>query len=199
MGPLRADPGLSDGAGGSAARVRRRLGWLLGCALLGAFPASLALAQEAALRIGYVDFDRVANNAPQITRGRARIDEEFRPRSERIEAGEQRLVELEERLVRDSAIMTRQQVEDLELEARALRRRLQREREDLADEISFRVNEVQEEVEAEIGDIVRRFAEENGYDLILVTHILYVSDTVDITDQVIAILQRDAEAAERGR
>ncbi|MEM9302960.1 MAG: OmpH family outer membrane protein [Pseudomonadota bacterium] len=160
--------------------------------MLGLAVALTSHAQQTQAKIGYVDFERVANNSPQIALGRARLEDEFQSQNVSIEEDEQRLAEMEDRLIRESDIMTEEQVESLELRARSLRRQVQRDREDLADEINFRVNEVQKEVEAEIGDIVRQFAENNGYDLILVTRILYVSDTVDITDDVIEILQQQA-------
>ena len=152
----------------------------------------LSAAQE--LKIGYVDFERVAESSPQIARGKALLEEEFRPRNEVLATEEKRLQEMEERLLRDGPVMTESQQQTLERDARALRRQVQRDREDLIDEFNFRLNEVQQEVEKEIEQIVRGFARENGYDLILVTHTLYVSETVDITDEVIEILRTDFAA-----
>lgn len=167
------------------------------CLSLGLLAASAA-AHE--LKIGFVDFDRAGLNSPQVAQGKARLDEEFRPRNEALEAEEQRLQEMEERLLRDAAVMSEAQEQAMERELRALRRQVQRDREDMIDEFNFRLNEVQQEVEREIEQIVRRFARENGYDLILVTNVLYYSEAVDITDDVIEILRREsAEAPEAGR
>lgn len=155
------------------------------------FGLATGVAAADELKVGYVDFERVALNSPQIAEGKARLDEEFRPRNEALEIEEQRLQDMEDRLLRDAAVMTEAQEQAMERELRALRRQVQRDREDLVDEFNFRLNEVQQEVEKEIEEIVRRFADDNNFDLILVTHVLYVSERIDITDQVIEILRRE--------
>ena len=52
------------------------------------------------LRIGYVDMKQVLDNAPQVLAGREVLDREFRPRNEAIEAEEEQLGRMEQRLAR---------------------------------------------------------------------------------------------------
>lgn len=148
---------------------------------------------EGQLRIAFVDMERVTAASPQIARGNARLTEEFRPRNEALEEGTSRLEGLEERLRLESAFMAEQQVQALERDARALRRQLQRDREDIFEEFNFRVNEVRLQVEEEIEEIVTRFGRERGYDLILISEVLFYSDRIDITDDVIATLNAESE------
>lgn len=168
---------------------------LAACALLALLLAGGLGADE--LKIGYVDFERLAEASPQIAQGRDLLTEEFRPRNEALEAEDAALIALEQRLNRDAAVMSEAARREQERDLRNRRRQLQREQEDLLEEIQFRANEVRAQIERDLEQSVRRFASDNGYDLILVTQILYVSDTVDITDELIALLQ--AEAASESR
>jgi outer membrane protein len=146
-----------------------------------------------AAKIGYVDFGRLVESAPQIAVARDQLDAEFRPRNEAIDANEQSLRELEERFQRDAAIMASSEVQSMERRIRALRRDVQRDRQDLADELDFRLNEETQRVEEEIYEIVRNFARENGYDLILPGPALYASDTINLTDELLARLRTEAD------
>lgn len=168
----------------------KRLTPILVLALLAAVPPVLAQP-----KIAYVNFELVAESSPQIARGKARLDEEFRPRNEELEAQQERLTRMEERLVRDGPIMTEDQALTLERDVRNLRRQLQRDREDAAEAFNFRLNEVEQEVSAEIERLVQEFARDQGYDMILISRVLFVSDEYDITNDVIEILRREAEQA----
>jgi len=161
----------------------------------------LALVPEAPLRaqdldvsgtkIGYVDWSRLVESAPQITVARDMLDAEFRPRNEEIEARESELRGLEERLQRDSAIMSASEIRNLEQRIRAVRRDVQRDREDLIDELDFRLNEERQRVQDRIYEIVRSFALENDYDLILPGPAVYASESIDLTDELIARLRSE--------
>ena len=87
------------------------------------------------LRIGYVDMKQVLDSAPQVLAGRDVLDQEFRPRNDAIELEEGRVERLEQRLAQgdleESARMT------LEREIREARRSINRQREDLRDELSL--------------------------------------------------------------
>ena len=86
-------------------------------------------------------------------------------------------------------------VSDVERRIRALRRDVQRDRQDLADELDFRLNEETQRVEEEIYEVVRNFARENGYDLILPGPALFASDTINLTDDLLARLRSEADQA----
>jgi outer membrane protein len=156
--------------------------------LLALLPAASSWAQSGA-KLGYVDWTRLVESAPQIALARDKLDAEFRPRNELIEASEAELRQLEEQFQRDNAIMGAGEVRSLEQRIRTLRRDVQRNREDLADELDFRINEERQRVEDEIYEIVRTFAVSNEYDLILAGRALFVSDAIDLTDELLGQLR----------
>ena len=98
---------------------------------------SLAHAQPA--QIGYVDMKRVLDNAPQVVAGRSLLDQEFRSRNDAIELDESRLTLMESQLAQ--ADMTSDEYRRLERDALELRRNVERRKEDLRDELSFRRTE----------------------------------------------------------
>jgi outer membrane protein len=149
--------------------------------------AMAATVQAAELRVGYVDMKRILDNAPQVIEGRERLDQEFRDRNDAIEFDEQRLTALESRLQQadlnaDSSLL-------LEREVRELQRSVNRRREDLRDELSFRRTEEVQQLEEEINLAVQEIAERNGYDLIISSPVVYASKQLDITELILEQLE----------
>lgn len=158
--------------------------------LLGMGVASLAHAQG--LRIGYVDMKRVLDNAPQVVAGRALLDQEFRARNDAIELDESRLALMESQLAQ--ADMTSDEYRGLEREVLELRRNVERRKEDLRDELSFRRTEEIQRLEEQINLAVEDIAERNGYDLIVSSPVVYASPDLDITDLILEHLEAEFQA-----
>ncbi len=156
------------------------------CVLLCAL-AWFSTANAQSLRVGYVDMKRVLDNAPQVVAGRELLDREFRSRSEAIEIDEFRAKTLEDRLAQgdlsgDAAVQT-------ERDLRELRRNINRRKEDLRDELSFRRTEEVQNLEQEINLAVEEIAQRNGFDLILSSPVVYASPALDITDLILEQLE----------
>src|SRR6056297_2007331 len=150
--------------------------------------AGAAVAQD--IRIGYVDMKRLLDTAPQVIAGRAELDVEFRPINNELLADEELLLELEQQLAAESGL-TREQVAARQREIRNLQRSIERRREDLAEELNFRRNQRIKELGEEIEVAVQTVARRQGYDLVLSSPVAYASETIDITDQVLAFLETD--------
>ena len=172
--------------------MKRFLPLLLTLFVLVAGPAT---AQQ--LRVGYVDMKRVLDNAPQVLAGREKLDLEFRPRNETIEFQERQVQSMEDRL----------QMGDLDADARArldrelreMRRNVNRQREDLRDELSFRRTEEVQKLEEQINQTVQEIARNSGYDLILSSPVVYADPSLDITSLILDRLRLEHEADIRER
>lgn len=149
------------------------------------------------LRVGYVDMKQVLDNAPQVLAGREKLDLEFRPRNETIEFQERQAQSMEDRMqlgdLQDDA-RTR-----LDRELRELRRNVNRQKEDLRDELSFRRTEEVQKLEDQINLAVQEIARDNGYDLILSSPVIYADPSLDITQLVLDQLKLEHEADKRER
>jgi outer membrane protein len=155
----------------------------------------LALVSNAwgqSLRIGYVDMKRVLDNAPQVVAGREMLDQEFRERSEAIEIDEFRAQTLEDRLAQGD--MSAEGALQSERELRELRRNINRRKEDLRDELSFRRTEEVQKLEEEISLAVDEIAQRNGFDLILSSPVIYANPELDITELILEQLEIEFSA-----
>lgn len=152
-----------------------------------------AAAQQ--LRVGYVDMKRVLDNAPQVLAGREKLDLEFRPRNETIEFQERQVQAMDERL--QMGDLTEDARIRLDRELREMRRNVNRQKEDLRDELSFRRTEEVQKLEDQINLAVEEIARDNGYDLILSSPVVYADPSLDITQLILDQLRLEYEADKR--
>jgi outer membrane protein len=149
------------------------------------------------LRVGYVDMKQVLDSAPQVLAGREKLDLEFRPRNETIEFQERQAQAMDDRLqMGDLAEDARIR---LDRELREMRRNVNRQREDLRDELSFRRTEEVQKLEDQINLAVEQIAHDNGYDLILSSPVVYADPSLDITQLILDQLRLEYEADKRER
>ena len=149
------------------------------------------------LRVGYVDMKQVLDNAPQVLAGREKLDLEFRPRNETIEFQERQVQDMDDRLQmgdlgEDARIR-------LDRELREMRRNVNRQKEDLRDELSFRRTEEVQRLEDQINQAVQEIARNNGYDLILSSPVVYADPSLDITQLILDQLRLEYEADKQDR
>ena len=162
---------------------------LLAGAALGLFAAGGLLAQESPLKIGFVNLEALTVESPQGRAANERIGEMFAPRQRDLNASQTRLEELTESYERDSETMGTEQLRSAEREIIALRREIQQMNQALQEDFQLE----QETSRRDLGSIflshVRQVSEENDYDLVLTGGVVYFSDAVNITPQVLGALQ----------
>jgi len=163
--------------------------------MLSVLVAGPATAQN--VRIGYVDMKRVLDNAPQVLAGREKLDLEFRPRNETIEFQERQVQAMEDRLALGD--LTEDARVRVERELREMQRNVNRQKEDLRDELSFRRTEEVQNLEDQINQAVQEIARDNGYDLILSSPVIYADPTLDITQLILDQLKLEYEADKQER
>ena len=157
--------------------------------------ATPAMAQQ--LRVGYVDMKQVLDNAPQVLAGREKLDLEFRPRNETIEFQERQVQDMDDRLQMGN--LSEDARIRLDRELREMRRNVNRQKEDLRDELSFRRTEEVQNLEDQINEAVQEIARDNGYDLILSSPVVYADPSLDITQLILDQLRLEYEADKRER
>lgn len=140
-------------------------------------------------KIGFVDMASLIDNSPQISHAKATINSEFEVQYVDIEQKSNDLEILENRITKDGAIMSLSELSKLQERARILERQIRRAKEDLKDAISIRNNLVLNKIQEELRVTVKQYAIDNGYDAILINAILYVSDEMDVTNEILKILK----------
>ena len=170
----------------SASRPHRSCALLCLLALL---PA-LAFAQSSAPKVGYVDVKRLLDNAPQMAESRGKLEREFAARDTALKADESKLAALHQRQEQAAAA----DADALKREADALERNIKRTREDLRSELNSRAGTERDRIWQKINNSVIEYAREQGYDLILPSPVIYASSRIDITEQVLERLKREAQS-----
>jgi outer membrane protein len=159
--------------------------------------AVAASAQAQSVQIGYVNMKRVLDSAPQVLAGREKLDLEFRPRNELIEREEADVEELERQLA--AGDQNSDERARIERDVREMRRSINRKREDLRDELSFRRTEEVQRLEDQINQAVQEIARGYGYDLVISSPVVYASPALDITELILQQLQAEFDADELER
>lgn len=152
-----------------------------------------AVAQQGARSIGYVDMERLIDNAPQVLAATERLQREYAARDAQLNADTERLAGMEQRIADGRDDLPEDELAQLEREADALRRSIARTRERLQAELRDSIEAELTRTYPRIYEAIAEYAREAGYDLILSSPVAYASGRVDVTDRVLDRLRRDAQ------
>jgi len=161
--------------------------WLIAAAAgaMGALPA-----WAAEVKIGVVDFQKLAVESPQGKAVQESIRAEFAPRQRTLAAQEQAVKAKEDRLQKDGATMSEDQRVRAEKELRDSARDLERARSEAQDDFNARRNEALSRLQRTIIEEVRTYGKAQNFDLILDQGgVIYNASAADITPAVLSALQ----------
>ena len=142
-----------------------------------------------ATKIGVVDMRKVVSSSQEAKTVMEKLQQEFKPREEKILNTEKELKEKSEKPQRNAAIMSDNEKAKLERELVTGQRDLQRLQEEFREDSTARYQEEMQKLIEKVKKVVNDIAAKEKYDLILHqdTH-LYTSAQVDITDKVVKTL-----------
>lgn len=153
---------------------------------------AFSAAQAADYKIGVVNAPRVLEAAPQAEVARVKLEKEFAARDQKLVAAQKELKGLEDRMQKDGAIMSETERGRVERDVMAKRRDLKRDTQEFQEDVNFRRNEEMAIIQQQIGEAIVALSKEQGFDMVLGTGVVFASEKVDITDQVIARLKKGA-------
>lgn len=150
-----------------------------------------AQAQNAAPKIAVLDVSRVFAEMPEREAISQRLEEEFAEPLAQLEQLEREFEALRERIQRDEAIMTEDEMMEAQNELRARAQGLQRGGEQINQYMNQRENEERNRLLEQMFVVVDAYAEEHGFDLIMDKgRMLYSSAAMDISDAIIERILR---------
>lgn len=153
-----------------------------GLLLLAAAP--YAAAQS---KLGFINLQRVSNEAPQAQRAMKRIKAEFEKRDQDLQKMGKQLQTMQEKLEKEGMTMSDSERRDREREFAELNRDFQRRQREFREDLSVRQNEELASLYETVNKVIRKIAESEKYDLI-VQEAVYYSPSIDITSKVIKAL-----------
>ncbi len=164
---------------------------VLGIALASAF-ALPAAAQD--IKIGVVSLPALIERAPQTKAAMDALQEEFAPRQREFEAKKKEYEDLAAKIQKDLAVMGETERRNAQKEVRDLERDLARMENEFREDLTLRQNEEYGLLQRAILKEVQEYAAAQGYDLIVGDGVLYVNQSVNITDQVLRAVEANYQA-----
>jgi outer membrane protein len=166
---------------------------ILGSAVTLALAAAPAWAAE--LKIGYVNYSALIQESPDAKVIADNLRNEFVPRQRELVALQQSLKAREDKLAKDGATMTDEQRTHEDTDIRNGDRELQRKQTEFQDDVNSRRNEELSKLQKSLIEQVRTYAKAQNYDLVMADGVIYAAGAVDITPQILAMLQATAPKA----
>ena len=141
-------------------------------------------------KIGVVNAVKVLEAAPQADTARKKLEKEFATRDRELVAAQKALKGLEDRMVKDGAIMSETERSRLERDIVNKRRELKRDSDEFREDVNFRRNEEFGKIQRDIVEAIRVVAKAQKYDFVLGEGVIYSSATVDITQAIVEHLKK---------
>lgn len=150
--------------------------------------AYAATGYTAELKVGYVQVDKILQEAPQTAETGKKLEKEFSPRSQELERMQKQIKDIEAGLSKDSLTISETDRRNKERDLSNLKIEFQRKQRELREDVNLRKNEELGSLQDRINKAVTAVAEAEGYDLVVYGGVAYASKKVDITDKVLKSL-----------
>ena len=148
-----------------------------------------AVSAQSVTRIGFVDPVRLIEQAPQGAKALESLEDEFRTREEELKNLHDSVQTMEADLEKNILVMDATDAQTRQREIENLKRRLARSQQEAREDYNLRRNEELAKLQTLVRQVIVDLARDQGFDLV-VEQAVYVSDTVDITEQVLEVLQK---------
>jgi len=166
---------------------------VLGAVMVVAF-AMPAAAQE--VKIGFVSLQAIVERAPQTKAVMEALQAEFAPREREIVAKQKEIEDLQAKVQKDLAVMGETERRNAEKNLRDLGRDFERLRTEYQEDSNLRQNEEIGQLQRAILKEVQDYSAAEGYDMIVGDGVLYVGNTINITEDVLNAVIANYEAAQ---
>lgn len=161
---------------------------VIGAVIFGAamqLAPSLALAQ---VKVGFVNISKVLDKAPQAETARERIEKEFAPRDRELLEQQKEIRSMEDKLVKNGAVMSASERQRQESEIRSLKREIRRLQDEFREDLNLRRSQELSKLQRKVTEVIQEMAKAENYDLIVTDGVIFAGERVDITDRVIGQL-----------
>jgi len=157
--------------------------------LLAASLLVFAISSHAAeLKVGYVQVDKILQEAPQTAESGKKLEKEFSPRTQELERMQKQIKDGEAALDKDSLTMSETDRKNKERDLNNVKIEFQRKQRELREDVNLRKNEELGSLQDRINKAVTSVAETEGFDLVVYSGVAYASKKIDITDKVLKSL-----------
>ena len=145
-------------------------------------------AVSAELKVGYVQVDKILQEAPQTAESGKKLEREFSPRSTELDRMSKQIKDIETALDKDGLTISETDRRNKERDAQNLKIEFQRKQRELREDINLRKNEELGSLQDRVNKAVQTVAESEGFDLVVYSGVAYASKKIDVTDKVLKLL-----------
>jgi len=152
-----------------------------------ALTMSSAAAQE--IKIGYINSQRIVSEAAPYKAASERIKTDFAKRAQDLQDMDTRFKALQAKLEKDAPVVSDAERTKEQHDLLDMSKELQRKQREFQEDLTQRQNEEREAILTRVNKVITQIATAEKYDLIL-QDALYHSARVDVTDKVLAALNK---------
>ncbi len=154
-----------------------------------------AQAAAAEVKVGFVDVRKVMELAPQSEEARNSIEKEFAPRDRELLQQQKEVRTLEDRLVKNAAVLSEVERQRKETDIRASKRELRRAQDEFREDLNLRRSQELSKIQQTAREVIQKFAKAEKYDLIVSEGVIFAGKRVDITDKILERLRADFKSS----
>lgn len=148
---------------------------------------ALSFSAFAQLKVAIINSQAAVIDTAEIKKAQAELEAKYKPRQAQIEAVQKEIADLEQQLQAGQGKLTPQAAQDIQIRGQRKQRDLQRMGEDLQGEVDRERNEILGRSGQRMQDVVKKIAEERGYDVVVDTsNTVYYKPGLEITKDATA-------------
>jgi outer membrane protein len=151
---------------------------------------SFQSAAQQDLKIGYVSIPAVFSASPQKATAEKTIQKEFTAREEKMKSLQSEVIALREKYNREAITMGEKELMDLQEKLITAERKFKWEQSIIQEDLKIRRQQILAEVQKDIEKAILNIAQNGKYDLILSEGVVFSSQRVDLTDEVLEQLKK---------
>jgi outer membrane protein len=144
---------------------------------------------SAEIKMGVVNFQKLLEEAPQTKTAMQALENEFAPRRRELLTMQNDLKARDEKLQKEGAVMSEADRAKAEKTLRDQQREFSRKAGEFQDDASTRRNEEIGKVQRYLVSEIQSYANAQGFDLVLGVGVFFAKGPLDITANVLAVLQ----------
>ena len=163
---------------------------LVSILLSAASGVSSAVAQEQNLKIGYLNANIIVAQAPQGVAAFNELKKKYAGRENELRLLESEIKTIDEKLEDPAKFgLTGEEILQLQEESRIKSRELERGVAEFNEDFDWERNQELEKLQRTVSNLIYRMADEQNFDLIVEAPVVWASDRINLTDEVLAELQ----------
>lgn len=146
----------------------------------------------AEVKIGFVNSQRILNDAPQAAKAKKKLEKEFEKRDQELVKLSKQLQTTQESLEKNTVTMPESERRTKEREFNELNRDFLRKQREFKEDLNLRQNEEMAAIYERVNKVIKGIAEAEKYDIIF-QEAVYANQRIDLTDKVIKALAETAK------